>query len=208
MTDAPNLKAAYMLQTPDDSKRLYARWATSYDSDFAAAKDFRMPRDVADIFRARGGEGPVLDAGAGTGLVAAAICAGGACVVDAFDISAEMLAVAEKKAVYRTLVQGDLSQRLPFEDGSYAAVVSAGTFTHGHVGPDALPELLRVARPAALFVLTIKKTYFDEGGFAAALEGFGAAITGFETVLRPIYGTGPEAERDKAEGLITSFRKA
>lgn len=68
MTD-PDLDDAYGLKTPEDSRRLYAGWAETYDDSFARSMDFALPRIVATIYAAHGGVGPVLDAGAGTGLV-------------------------------------------------------------------------------------------------------------------------------------------
>lgn len=69
MTD-PDLEKAYALQTPDDNRKLYADWADSYDSGFAREMDYRLPRMVAlilaEIYQ---GAGPVLDLGAGTGLM-------------------------------------------------------------------------------------------------------------------------------------------
>ena len=66
----PDLQSAYALETPEDSKRLYADWAQSYDQSFAAEMDYQMPRIVAQIYaEAAKGAGPVADLGAGTGLV-------------------------------------------------------------------------------------------------------------------------------------------
>ena len=44
-----------------------------------------------------------------------------------------------------------------------------GTFTHGHVGPEALVELLRVAATGAQFALGVNAEHYDERGFAAHL---------------------------------------
>jgi hypothetical protein len=54
-------------------------------------------------------------------------------------------------------------------------VVSAGVFTTGHVGAEALDELLRITRPGGVVVLTVKDAVWT-GGFAARLaelEGAG-----------------------------------
>lgn len=206
----PDVHAAYALKTPEDSKRLYADWAESYDRSFAAEKRYLMPGHVAALFAQHGGAGPVFDAGAGTGLVAEAILAHGLCDIDGFDITAEMLEQAQKKGVYRRTIQGDLTQPLPFPDSSYAAVVSAGTFTHGHVGPQALDELLRIASPDALFILTIKKDHFNDRGFADKFDELSTQIKAFETVVLPIYDTAHEADtnNDEDQGLIAVFRKA
>jgi hypothetical protein len=39
MTEKEYLKAAYSLRTLEDSKRLYAGWAETYDTSFAADMD-------------------------------------------------------------------------------------------------------------------------------------------------------------------------
>ena len=82
-------------------------------------------------------------AGAGTGAMGVFLD-GQVGPVDGTDISPEMLEVAESKKVYRRLFIGDLTARLDVESGSYRSVVSSGTFTTGHVGPDALDEVLRL----------------------------------------------------------------
>ena len=63
-----NPHAAYGLKTPDDSKRLYAAWAKTYDAGFAARMDYCLPERVVQAFVRRGPSGPILDIGAGTGL--------------------------------------------------------------------------------------------------------------------------------------------
>lgn len=206
-TENPDVHQAYALQTPDDSKRLYASWAATYDQSFAQSTGFAMPGHVAALFHANGGEGPVLDAGAGTGLVAGAILQAGPCEIDAFDISGEMLAESRKKGFYRTLFKGDLTQTLPFAEGSYRAVVSAGTFTHGHVGPEALDELVRVGASGALYVLTIKKDHFVEKGFATKFSALAASIRDFSTEMRPIYVKEDGSTEEEDQGLIAVFRK-
>ena len=203
----PDVHAAYALKTPEDSKRLYADWADSYDRSFAEDKKYLMPRHVAALFAHHDGTGPAFDAGAGTGLVAEAILSHGPCDIDGFDITAEMLEVAKKKGVYRRTIQGDLTKPLPFADDTYAAIVSAGTFTHGHVGPEALDELLRIARPGALFILTIKKDHFTDRGFAKKFDSLSEQISAFETVVLPIYEVAPEGGESDDQGLVAIFRK-
>lgn len=203
--DEPDVHQAYALKTPEDSKRLYASWASTYDQTFAEKTGFAFPRQVADLFYANGGTGPVLDAGAGTGLVAEEILKAGPCTIDAVDISSEMLNEAGAKGVYRELVEADLTEPLPIEDSAYNAVVSSGTFTHGHVGPDALDELLRVGRSGGLYVLTIKKAHFVEKGFQAKFETFGSLIRNVELHDRPVYEV--DDGTDANEGLIAVFRK-
>lgn len=200
-----SVDAAYALETPEDNKRLYASWATTYDAQFAQAKSYIYPQHVARTFLRRGGIGPVLDAGAGTGLVAEAIQATRDVVLDALDLSAEMLAIARDKQLYRNLIQADLTQPLDLEPGVYGAVVSCGTFTHGHVGPEAFDALIRVAAPGALFVLSIKTELYETHGFKTKLDSFSAEIDAFELEEVRVYGPGADPAHAKDTGLIASF---
>lgn len=199
------LDAAYALKTADDNRRLYAGWAATYDADFAQRAGYRLPEAVAAAFATAGGAGPVLDVGAGTGLVAERLAARGLGLVDGTDISAEMLEVARAKRHYRNLILGDVLKGLPIADNTYAGVVSAGTFTLGHLGPEALPELLRVAAPRALFALSINAAHFAAEGFGPALEAL--PVTGLRLDDVPIYEGGDGAHgADRA--FIALFRKA
>lgn len=178
MSESELLRRAYALRTPEDSVGLYRDWAETYDESFAQTHGYVAPREVAAAFRAEGGAEaqPVLDIGAGTGLVGAELRD---MTVDAVDISREMLEVAASKDLYRRRIVADLTRALPMADGEYGGFVSSGTFTHGHVGPACLPELMRIARPGALFVLGIKPEAFDGAGFGSAFAALVAegAIT-------------------------------
>ena len=103
--------------------------------------------------------------------------------VEALDISEGMLRVAAKKKVYSKLHTLALGGALPFRDGYFAGIVSAGVFTTGHVGAEALPELIRICRRGAAIVLTVKNTLWL-GGFEQkllALEADGAIVRAEET---------------------------
>lgn len=204
----PDLDAAYGLQTPEDSKKLYAEWAQTYDDGFVAGNDYRLPHLVALILaEVLEGHGPVLDVGAGTGQVAQHFPLRGSVAMDALDISPEMLAVAAGKNLYRDCITGDLTGRLNIPDGSYGALVSSGTFTHGHVGPDALEELLRIARPGAVFVLSINAAHFQARGFADKFAALAPAITGLEHRMVNIYGPGATMAHKDDQAQVVVFRK-
>ena len=183
-----DLDSAYELETPDDSRRLYRAWAESYDRTFAEEMRYIAPARLAALFLERAGadDSPVLDIGCGTGLVGEALDGR---PLDGVDISPEMLAAARGKGCYRLLLEADLTRPLAFETAVYGGLISAGTFTHGHVGPEPLDELVRIARPGALFVLGINAAHYEAAGFAAAfdrLAGAGA-ITVLEIAETPIY---------------------
>lgn len=182
MTDDPDLEDAYALNSPSDAKRLYAAWAQSYDSDFGDAQGYLIPREVVRVFRDHGGQGPVLDVGAGTGLVGEGLAAAGLGPVDGLDLSQEMLDVAARKGVYRRCIAADVTQ--PLGLSGYRGIVSAGTFTLGHVGPDGILPLLDVAEQGCLFVISVNAQHFASAGFEALLSDIDARITGltFEDV--------------------------
>ncbi|NNK16937.1 MAG: class I SAM-dependent methyltransferase [Sulfitobacter sp.] len=209
MTDkTPDLDAAYALETPEDNRRLYADWANSYDDSFASDMDYRLPQLVSlvlsEVFQ---GPGPVLDVGAGTGLVAQNMLMREMLKIDALDISSQMLAVAGSKGLYRNLIEGDLTAQLDIPDNTYGAIVSSGTFTHGHVGPDALDELLRIARSGATFVLSINAKHFEARGFATKFAALEPDIADVEHRIVDIYGAGADDAHKDDKAHITVFTK-
>ena len=204
----PDLKNAYSLKSPEDTKRLYADWAETYDRTFAQDMDFVVPRRVAEAFSDAGGAGPVLDFGCGTGLVGEALAVLGITPLDGADLSVEMLQVARRKGVYRDLVSGNVLDGYCMAGAPYAGVVSSGTFTHGHVGPEAIALLLDLASPGAQFALSINGEHFEAANFGAAFEGLADRITGLDLPVLRFYGernTGPHKDDS---GVIALFRKA
>jgi len=205
--NTPDLEAAYSIETPDDNRRVYSAWAETYDKTFAQDMDYRMPAVIAEFFRRSGGAGNTLDIGAGTGLVAQFLNDLGIGPIDGTDISPEMLVVAGKKRLYRRLFEGDVTQRLDVPDGTYDGVVSSGTFTLGHVGPEAIDELLRVAAPGARFALSINAKHYEKAGFKAKLDSIQGQITDFALPEAAIYGENATGDHAKDTALVALFRK-
>ena len=158
---------AYSLKTPEDSKKLYKKWANTYDEDFALNSNYLSPKKISSFFNkhAKNTDTPILDVGAGTGLVGEFLYRTGNKKIIGIDISSEMLEQAKLKGCYSSLMEADVTKKIPLKNNSIGAVVSAGTFTHGHVGPDAFDELLRITKPGGLFVLSINTKVFIKDGF-------------------------------------------
>ena len=158
---------AYSLKTPGDSKKLYKKWAETYDEDFALNSNYLSPKKISIFFNkhAKNTDAPILDVGAGTGLVGEFLYRTGNKKIIGIDISSEMLEQAKLKGSYSSLMEADVTKKIPLKNNSIGAVVSAGTFTHGHIGPDAFDELLRITKPGGLFVLSINSKVFIKGGF-------------------------------------------
>jgi predicted TPR repeat methyltransferase len=206
---ASGLAHAYALRTPADAARLYDGWAATYDDGFAATAAYIYPEEVAALYAREGGAGPVLDVGAGTGLVGRALCARGIAPVDGLDLSAEMLAVARVRGGYRALIEADLTRPLPVPDSAYAGAVSAGTFTHGHVGADAVARVARVCAPGALLALGVNAAHFRAEGFAAAFDALAAAgVTSPPAYAEvAIYGPGATHEHREDRALVALARR-
>ena len=208
MSEKKGVKDAYSIKTPEDSINLYRSWASTYDSDFAKQNDYRSPIEIAKYFDKYSNhkDTPILDVGAGTGLV-------GECLneisreIDAIDISPEMLNIARLKNCYSKIIEADLTKRLLISDNHYGAIVSAGTFTHGHVGPDVLDELLRVTKSGALFVLTIHFQLYKKVGFDKKILEIGKSITKPNFHEVSVYGNNPDKEHGSDKVIITVFRK-
>ncbi|MCK4713531.1 MAG: class I SAM-dependent methyltransferase [Marinosulfonomonas sp.] len=204
----PGLDAAYSLKTPQDSIDLYSNWAATYDEDFAQANDYCYPALIARIFAVRTqGNAPVLDVGAGTGLVGQGLAAQGIMQVDALDISSEMLAVAMAKGCYRAAITADLTGPLDIPDSTYGGFACAGTFTFGHVGAEAIDELIRIGCSGALYVLGINAGVYESAGFGEKFAQHSDVIHDFEILDTPVYGAGAPAEMQKARSSVAVFRK-
>ncbi len=203
--DDPNLERAYALETKGDTRNLYRDWAETYETSFADTLGYQSPKVIAELYLSRASnEGDILDIGAGTGLLGTHLKGQ---TVDAFDMSPEMLEQAARKGVYRRTIVGDLTKTLDIADNSYSGLVSSGTFTHGHVGPECLPELIRIARPDALFCCSVNAEVYDKAGFGSALAILVAQdrISPVDYVEFALYH-GVEHEHANDLGLAMMFR--
>lgn len=204
----PDVDDAYAMSSLDEVKDLYRTWSHSYDAVFSDAQGYQLPREVAAAFVGAGGTGPVLDVGAGTGLVGSILRSMAVDPIDGIDLSEDMLQVARMKEDYRGLFVSDVTRPIALLDAPYTGVVSAGTFTLGHVGPEALHNLLSVAAPGALLVISVNASHYRSAGFEAAFADLDEQITGLTTRDVRIYDDrADEAHRNDMARLVT-FHKA
>lgn len=208
MADDPDVDDAYAMQSPDEVRALYRTWSHSYDAVFSDAQGYQLPREVAAAFVGAGGAGPVLDVGAGTGLVGTLLKGMNVGPVDGIDLSQDMLDVAAMKGDYRALHQRDVLAPLDLRDAPYQGIVSAGTFTLGHVGPEALENLMTVAAPGALFVISVNAAHFASAGFDAALARLAPQLTDLSLRDVRIYDDRADAKHRNDMARIVIFRRA
>tara|TARA_Y100000741_G_C17873044_1_gene403761 strand:+ start:69 stop:392 length:324 start_codon:yes stop_codon:yes gene_type:complete len=100
------LDDAYSLKTPEDSIKLYKKWAQTYDKDFALSSDYLSPKTISNFFieYSKDADTPILDVGAGTGLVGEILNLKFKKEIIGIDISSEMLHEAKLKGCYSSLI--------------------------------------------------------------------------------------------------------
>jgi len=211
--DALGLDEAYSVKTPDDNRRLYAKWAATYESSFVDAKQYRYPKAIAEVFNdVVPAVTRILDIGTGTGLTGMYITRlRPAVVIDGMDISPEMLAQAKLKTredgsvVYRALYERDLTRAVPNENAPFEALFSSGTFTHGHLGPECLRNLLPLLANDGWLVVGVNNEHFESKGFADELNSLVAlgAIQTPEIRRIDVYEPGSVHYGDQARVIIT-----
>jgi predicted TPR repeat methyltransferase len=163
------LRAIYSATSEQELQERYDVWAREYDADLESLAYVAPQVGAEQVHRMVGPDATVLDAGCGTGLVGRWLSGLGVGRLVGFDLSNEMLAVAAERGVYDELSQGSLLDPLPFERGMFDAVVSVGTFTFGHVGPEALAHLPAIVRPDGFVVMTFRDDVMREMGFELAV---------------------------------------
>ncbi|KAJ0122568.1 methyltransferase domain-containing protein [Diaporthe amygdali] len=181
----PHLTRSYVLKNVNEAQEVYDAWAKTYDSDLRdPSQNYVGPAAVARLVAGALGTPTIspdlllLDAGCGTGLAGVELARLGAKHIDGRDLSPGMLAVARQSGAYEALQTTDLNKPLDVQDGKYDVVVCVGTFTHTHVGPEALRELVRVTKREGVVVATVLDDIWESQGFkaeVARLEADGKA---------------------------------
>jgi SAM-dependent methyltransferase len=157
------LKSTYGAKSLDEVREQYDSWAETYDSDVESLGRTGPATVFALAARhIKPGDGPILDAGAGTGIMGDYLTTIGFDGVEALDLSKEMLDIARAKGVYSRLHQGALGPRMDLPSNSYTGVVAVGVLTCGHAGPDCLEELIRITRPGGFIVFTVTQPVYAD----------------------------------------------
>jgi SAM-dependent methyltransferase len=173
--EAEALARVYAARDAGELEAAYADWAARYDAD-TAAQGYRLAELVTGFvgrYVARG-DGPILDAGCGTGLTGDALHILGYPDLVGIDLSRPMLDRAAGRRVYARLERMVLGEPLGFPDAAFAAVVATGVFTLGHAPASSFDELIRVTRPGGHIIFTLREELYREGGFKERQEALAA----------------------------------
>ena len=169
------LKKVYSARTNAQLEEAYDEWAADYNAHVTgfgykspAVAVGLMGRYVQDI------EAPVLDAGAGSGLVGELLMAMGYRNLAGIDLSQGMLAKADQTGAYRELRQMVLGESLDFPDNQFSASQSVGVFTAGHAPAAAFDELARVVAPGGHIIFSLLDSIYEENGFRAKFDNLSA----------------------------------
>ena len=147
----------------DELEGIYKNWASDYESDVINLAGYVGHLITSDLLLnyLRNTESTVLDAGCGTGLVGEILYKNNFRNIEGVDFSQEMLNIAHQKNIYQSLKLVDLTKKLDYENDSFDAIICAGTFTSGHVGPEALREMVRITKQGGYICFTVRKQEWE-----------------------------------------------
>ena len=206
MRNKPSLQNAYDLKSPDDNIKLYSVWAETYDISFIDDMQYELHFAVAEEFVLNGGKGLILDVGAGTGAVAEALLQKAKFCIEATDISEEMLKVAASKNIYKRSFFSDLTKEIPVTNSSYDGVVSSGTFTHGHVGPSSISELVRITKPGGLITISINEKHWISLNFESEVEKLNQYTRNYTLKKISIYGEQSKHDHKDDKAVVLTIK--
>ena len=166
------VSGSYSLRNAREAEAFYRVWADEYENHMVGELGYCSPRLVAErlIRHLANTDAEVLDVGCGTGLTSDPLFERGFRNIDGIDLTVSMLEKARTRGIYRNLIQADLNEPIGLPGGSYDAMISSGTFTCGHVGPEPFDELVRLLRPGGLWSFSIHMDIWEPGGFRATLD--------------------------------------
>ena len=165
--DVENKIPIYKLKTTDEVMKYYDEWGkkNKYDKDMEDW-NYTGPKETSKIFNkySSNKDIKIYDAGCGTGLVGDELKKYGFSNFYGADLSQKLLDLVPK-GLYQTLDKVDLNKSINKNDNSYDAVMCVGTFTFGHVKPQALDEFIRITKNKGLICFTINEGVHEEYGF-------------------------------------------
>ncbi len=166
------LADAYGLDDKEHMVEFYEKWADDYDHQMMDNLRYLSPGRIAQLLidHLSVPQPEILDIGCGTGLTSLPLHDHGFDRIDGLDFSADMLRVAGERNIYRQLIEADLNQPLTIADSSYHAVISSGTFTHGHVDATPLDEIFRILEQNGLLTCTIHMALWQTHRFEGHLN--------------------------------------
>ena len=170
--DVGNKIPIYKLKTTDEVMKYYDEWCikNKYDQDMIDW-NYTGPKETVATFTkyAKDKNIKILDAGCGTGLVGVELKKYNYLNIDGMDLSKKLLDLIPK-GYYLKLDQVDLNKPIKIKNDTYDAIMCVGTFTYGHVKPQALDEFVRITKNNGFICFTINEGIYEEYGFDKKIE--------------------------------------
>jgi hypothetical protein len=91
-------------------------------------------------------------------------------------------------------------------NGSYDGVVSSGTFTHGHVGPNSIGELVRVTKPGGLITISVNENHWISLNFESEIEKLNQNIRNYTLKKVSIYGEQSKHDHKDDKAVILTIK--
>lgn len=205
MAEENFFEIAYTLDSTEETKAMYDRWAQVYDRDLQSG-EYQQPVRCAEALKQQSSDAglKILDVGCGTGLSGLALKEAGFEAIDGCDLSKGMLDKAAALDIYRRLFACDLNEPpLDVADEHYNAVTAVGVFSFGHIMPAAVEELLRVTKPGGTIIIGLNDHFYEEGSLTNKLEAL-QANSRLEIVARE---HGDHIPKNQLKGWVLTLRK-
>lgn len=163
------LDTAYAARDAASTRALYDNWATTYEAELGE-HGYATPGRCAEALKSVTSDlsQPVLDFGCGTGLSGLALKLAGFNTVDGVDISAEMLAEARAKGVYRHLDQIETDAELPRKD--YPLCSAMGVIGAGAAPIDVLHLLMRALPAGGKLVFSFNDHTLEDHSYEGGIS--------------------------------------
>lgn len=160
------LDKVYDVAGTKGTQDIYRDWAASYEAEVGENGYATPGRCAAALAQcAPDKNAPLLDFGCGTGLSGLALRRAGFACLDGLDLSAEMLAEAASKDIYRHLTQASGEAEAPFEQGTYPLISAIGVIGAGAAPVVYLDMLLEALPKAGLIVFSFNHHTLEDPGY-------------------------------------------
>ena len=158
------LAGAYSMDSAEEAKAFYDRWAAGYEAEMAEntyATPLRCAKALAEFAETQ--DGPLAEFGCGTGLGGAALAEAGFSQIEGFDISPDMLEQARAKDIYRNLGLLDLSLALDLPTDTYRNAAAIGVLNPNHMPTTVIDEMLNLLPSGGCLVFSLNDHTLAEG---------------------------------------------
>ena len=171
----------------NDSRELYASWASTYDNE-VQKNGYVTPERVAKALKdiVTNQSEVILDYGCGTGLSGSALQAVGFTNIDGLDVSQEMITLAGKKSIYKKLTVFDPSTKIPVHADQYKIITAIGVIGAGAAPLEVFDNLFSLLPPSGLFAFSFNDHTLSDPNYEGKVKQ--CLSSGQAIILHKSYG--------------------